>query len=1722
MMNNRLNTCNITGKALNKVGVMLLSVIMAIFTVLVAIIRLPRKLGLPAMTEGKRIVIASRSRRGNLASTNERLPSVTTPGWLRLPHSFVTLRFLFSLKKITFLGLFSLLISCDGSDCIDPADFGNLVVKSFKIDSNPFDENGYFKVNDSPGTSYSAYSKNCNVGSNISSSSKVYHWLDTGIDIVSDRHNLSLKVSGAVNFCAPQITSTVNEDGQDVADFSDPECNEAQTLVFAHILSGQEQDMYSATYETAADYQPLANVPSCSKSEPTSSSTYYVDDHNDFVIIIPRVKKTPYKTDSDIEDEVDTLIANMASTMDLSGQRDLIEAQLRRANSHSISGQYTALEYKQDEDKILNSPTESVRTSWYSRGQNVMVKLFDTAGNQTHNLGELAGGSFDHNPAPPSNVSHGGRQTCCMEYNSNGSCDRWDTESNRGYFEIDLDDPDSNGIDTDMYNYCEKDVFRYTGGNVEGYVKFKIEEDFQSCSRGNGAYCHCGGDTFHGSKPSTCFFNDIVDGIADLFGSDIWGDGAGCYEKECCGFSMGICVGAKKWVFSHNPTPYSTYHDNYGVYSITTKSPKSCIGKYETVEFRIGDDITGNKRILTEDSFYDIPWNVGRLYVRVIDQKILEQDSFDLDQRECYWTQGGSPDISDLRALFDNNHGKFTITVRTVEQDEAITRLKDVIFEQFGHILIADSEELVEMRESFEEERADLQSEVGSMSDINPEKWVKLARISTLDSLIIKYQLDSQGRTFRERYFDYMVEDIQFQNILSIMVVLYVAFTAIAFVMGVVNINQHELLMRVIKIGIIYTLLSPGSWQFFSYLINIFERGAEDIAVLLAGSFMETEDAAVVNNIYSLLDEIVYVFFQPEIHQKISAIFFSPILVGIVLFFFTYYAMFLMLYAVAKSIIIYLVIKLIFAILFMVAPIFITFSLFDKTKQVFEQWLNMVISYSMQLIFLFLCVAFFSYLILNIFYDLFYYGVCWKPVWIIKLGELPEFEFFSFWRFHGFDNRYSETYNVSRGPDITSVLFFLVVAFCFKQIIEKITDLGNAVAGYGGVGAGTMASQMIKDGAGAIGDAVKGVGKNVAAPIAGTALNAAWKASTPARMAISAPGEGLNKLSRSATQKFMARQGKSDAWEKFNKASPAKKGAAEKGWASMKSAGRSFSQWKNSGHKMARLKDAMSSGMLSGTKSNSDFLDFKGRAQRAIGAGSLRYDKQVMKTFDKAVSKGFDDAKKRGLSPEAAKEYATKYAEKQIDKLDLLPDRLDSLKAAAKRKIDKKEVGYIGTSGLKDRFNASSFAKAIGYDKMLDSNTAMGLIKQNRDKLQKMDQNDSLLRDGIAKTQEKMPMNDRVSRLRASAMGEFDSFKEEEERSVDKRIEKMNQNAKDNYNKTKAYRENAFNRKVESMRQKMLHAPADKRPAMEQSFNSKVAEMRKEKDDLLRQFKNSQERALKYNIRKLQEKSKEKIEKAKIDNEKDLEKRIAKTLKEGLTKDELSRKRELEAERRYYKSQLNSSTEERLEMSKSLRILARDQVLKSAEELNKKAKKLAEETNMSPAQISKKLEKDMQKQVEKLEKMYKDSGMDFGKSLTAARENSDRYVQLVDEAIERDKEKILENYKKVTGDEFVRKKSGDDDESDDDLDVNIERDRDRDDDDYDNDRQDALDRAKEDKEARKLSQDARNRIPRIRSRIQSRQSMLRNAVGAERARILKQIRDLEQEILELEQYLTEE
>ena len=958
------------------------------------------------------------------------------------------------LKRFIVAIAFVSLISCDGSDCIDAADFGNLLIKKFKLPGNPFDADGEFKDLEQ-GVKYKAYDKNCNGSPNISKSSGVYHWVDTGIDIVNPSFNLNLKVAGVVNFCAPIVTQGQNSEGIDTIRQDNIGCTTAKTRVFGHILDDRDYTGYGVDDDKVArEWQPYFKnnneLPVCSATIHDPKSTYYLDEHKEFLIAIPRPfadyedpvdDETNYGSDAENranKSQVAILTDQAVAALEAEGQnvsssdRSRIFADILRANSFSFAGSKEPLEYAKaiyDGEGSCNVGINVFRNKvkengrfWFDPAEHLSVAIFDEDGDKDEDLGGLTGSKFAKNPPPPADIPY--EQVECEKT-------EFDDET-RYYYTMDFDLATANEIDINYYNYCEKDVYFYTGGKkLTGHVKFKVKDQGSQqkfCCQGNygdePCACICSSDKQHG-----CKLDGGGDATTGSSSNGCWEKKTKCGSQETCGALPGGCenggcapilgvntqIKYKHYRWRGEPVKYDTLDDNYGIFDIDVGRMTSCLIEYPAVEFRIGDDRPENRRILTTSAVNDEPWNLGRLYVRVVDQEILTADD-----EECSF----SGDIGELKEFFDNNAGSYTVTIKTIKETAVITQLNAALEERFEEI--------------FSDE-------------------------------------------YREKFFNNLVGDGSvFQTIVKTMFVLYVTMLAATFLLGMTQLNATEIIKRVVRFGLILTVISPGSWEFFNYLILIFEKGSVELSLLMAGSFLDPMGGATANadnSIYRIIDEIIYLLFQPEIHLKISAIFFTVIPLGILMFIMIYYAFFLMLHAIGRSVIVYFVIKIMFTAMFMVGPIFIALAIFDRTKNMFEQWLATIISYAIQVLFLYITIAFFSTLIMTIFYELLYFGVCWKPVWILKLGPLPEFEFFSYWHFQGYDARYSEAYNISRGPDFTTVLFFLTLAYIFKEVVEKITDLGDSIAGGAAGGAGSMAASAMKDFGGALNDGAKAAGK---------------------------------------------------------------------------------------------------------------------------------------------------------------------------------------------------------------------------------------------------------------------------------------------------------------------------------------------------------------------------------------------------------------------------------------------------------------------------------------------------------------------------------------------------------------------------------------------------------------------------------------------------------------------
>jgi type IV secretion system protein VirB6 len=206
-----------------------------------------------------------------------------------------------------------------------------------------------------------------------------------------------------------------------------------------------------------------------------------------------------------------------------------------------------------------------------------------------------------------------------------------------------------------------------------------------------------------------------------------------------------------------------------------------------------------------------------------------------------------------------------------------------------------------------------------------------------------------------------------YKLVVSVVLSLYIAVTALSFLSGNLNITQAELIVRIVKVIIISLLLrSEYSWSFFNdYLYFYFVDGMAQILALI-------QEAAQTGSGSS---SILGLMIAPQTISKLISLLFVDWLgfIYIILYAIALYFVFLMIF---EATIIYLTALIAIGMILVMGPIFLCFMLFQITRSLFENWLKQLISYAMQPLILFTGLAFISIIIRTEIYDSLGFRVC--------------------------------------------------------------------------------------------------------------------------------------------------------------------------------------------------------------------------------------------------------------------------------------------------------------------------------------------------------------------------------------------------------------------------------------------------------------------------------------------------------------------------------------------------------------------------------------------------------------------------------------------------------------------------------------------------------------------------------------------------------------------------
>jgi len=288
---------------------------------------------------------------------------------------------------------------------------------------------------------------------------------------------------------------------------------------------------------------------------------------------------------------------------------------------------------------------------------------------------------------------------------------------------------------------------------------------------------------------------------------------------------------------------------------------------------------------------------------------------------------------------------------------------------------------------------------------------------------IIKSQIDGVLAPMTQGMFESILESPTVHGAVQAAATLYIVIYGLLFSFGMVPITAYELMIRLVKIGIIVTIfdgVSSGgtvtqvNWTDFNGTHHTSTPGYRDFATTFGTFFTDGTDE-IINKVTSVaiagiqdtsapvsfgynggtyvrgggpfgpMDYAIAMVVSPKMAATIIGAFTTgPYGPGIGLVLIMSLASFLK--SLLNAMWVYVMALVMRTFLFALAPLFIPCILFSRTRNLFDGWLNQIINACLQPIFLFAFFSFFAVLFQACLDQVFQTPVCWTPLKNVEHG----------------------------------------------------------------------------------------------------------------------------------------------------------------------------------------------------------------------------------------------------------------------------------------------------------------------------------------------------------------------------------------------------------------------------------------------------------------------------------------------------------------------------------------------------------------------------------------------------------------------------------------------------------------------------------------------------------------------------------------------------------------
>ena len=483
------------------------------------------------------------------------------------------------------------------------------------------------------------------------------------------------------------------------------------------------------------------------------------------------------------------------------------------------------------------------------------------------------------------------------------------------------------------------------------------------------------------------------------------------YNDENCAFKMGVGAYISLWGRDGNITPKKAYH----LASVDSFCPISLLPNQA--------DATGNLKICSNGDNKDMTKVTFRSKNSKIFVKCYGPNNSDLTEEE--------QNQADCIAKSDQDHGKAYYH----KPGEVV---KITIYDQY--YLDNSGGYSVEF--------------LGGIQSATPDGLIA-SIVKEMDGYLFgsrTYDTGTQSYITREGVVQFMYKKIINDNVakrvILISLILYITFFGLSFFMGLVDYGKKEVMMRLLKIGLVVAFTNPTSWSFYNtFVVTFFKNGMDILVNVITDIFQSNMQPAVFNSAESTsgvarkfiyIDDVILTLISKSTISKIFGLLFVrgkelfAIIYIPVIFYLIYFFISTMLDVALK----YLINLFKICIGLALGPVFILFSLFEKTKDMFNNWLAFLGARSLEIVILFTMLHPFLTIIDLNFKSMLAFRVCSKEEYNFLLG----------------------TYNVNKSEIDRSLFawfeYFLKIGsliFITKSVCNQAAYISGQLISIGGV-----------------------------------------------------------------------------------------------------------------------------------------------------------------------------------------------------------------------------------------------------------------------------------------------------------------------------------------------------------------------------------------------------------------------------------------------------------------------------------------------------------------------------------------------------------------------------------------------------------------------------------------------------------------------------------------------